>query len=171
MKTFALISTVALSSLAAFAAENSTPAQDTPNSPAPCCPKAADADDCVDSCWLDIETITIEAANGDPIAQYAIAWITETGVNDTPADPEKAQDMYSKALPGLEKAAKEGNPAACAALAHMYANGKGVEKNPEKAREIMKWCKECAEKRAAEKAAAEKSSQDTPADAQPESGM
>ena len=170
MKTFALITTVALSGFAAFSAE-ATPAKanadckDNSN----CC---AAKSQCDDTCWLDIETITIEAANGDPIAQYAIAWITDTGANNTPSDPDKAADMYSKALPGLEKAAKEGNPTACYALANMYANGKGVEKNPEKAKEILAWCKECLKKKAAEKAAADKSSQEAPADAaQQTSGM
>lgn len=172
MKTFALITTVALSSFAAIGAE-ATPAQkDATACSDPCCQNNAEGSQCGNSCWLDIETITIEAANGDPIAQYAIAWITDNGTGDTPADPEKAKDMYSKALPGLEKAAKEGNPTACAALAHMYATGKGVEKDPEKAREIMKWCKECAAKKAAEKeAAAKDASQDAPAETQPASGM
>lgn len=91
---------------------------------------------------MDVETITIEAANGNPIAQYVIAWITDNGLNDEPADPEKAKDMYAKALPGLEKAAEEGDPSACCALAKMYATGKGVEKNPEKAKELMERCKQ-----------------------------
>ncbi len=163
MKTFALMTTVALSSFAAFGAETTpAPATDACKDNAACCAKDAKCDD---TCWLDVETITIEAANGDPIAQYAIAWITDTGASNTPKDPEKAQDMYAKALPGLEKAAKEGNPTACYALANMYANGKGVEKNPEKAKEILAWCKDCLKKKAAEKAAADKSSQEAPADA------
>ncbi len=156
MKTFALITMVALSGFAATGAE-ATPAK---ADAAACCKEAANAPQCDEQCWLDIETITLEAANGDPIAQYTVAWLSDTGVNNTPKDPEKAKEMYSKALPGLEKAAKEGNPTACRALASMYANGKGVEKNPEKAKEIMSWCKECAEKKAAEIKAAEKSSQE-----------
>jgi len=155
MKTFALISMVALSGFVAAGAE-ATPAK----TDAACCTNGANAAKCDDQCWLDIETITVEAANGDPIAQYAIAWITDSGINNTPKDPEKAKEMYTKALPGLEKAAKEGNPTACYALANMYANGKGVEKNPEKAKEIMAHCKDCMKKKAAEKEAAEKASQE-----------
>ena len=45
-------------------------------------------------------------------------------------------------LPVLEKAAAEGDPAACCALAKMYATGKGVEKNPEKAKELMEHAKQ-----------------------------
>lgn len=82
------------------------------------------------------------SSNGNPIAQYVIAWITDNGLNNEPADPEKAKGMYTQALPGLEKAAAEGDPAACCALAKMYATGKGVEKNPEKAKELMERCKQ-----------------------------
>ena len=60
---------------------------------------------------------------------------------------KKAQDWYAKALPGLEKAAQEGHPTACRALAHMYAEGKGVEKNPEMAEKYMKMYKELCEKK------------------------
>lgn len=125
----------------AFSAE---PATNT-TTPAPqesCCNQATDKQGCEEDCWVDVETITIEAANGNPIAQYVIAWITDNGLNDEPADPEKAKDMYAKALPGLEKAAEEGDPSACCALAKMYATGKGVEKNPEKAKELMERCKQ-----------------------------
>ena len=130
-----------LSGATAFSAE--TPAENT--TPAPqdaCCNQAADNQACEDECWMDVETITIEAANGNPIAQYVIAWITDNGLNNTPADPEKAKGMYTEALPGLEKAAAEGDPAACCALAKMYATGKGVEKNPEKAKELMEHAKQ-----------------------------
>lgn len=154
MKTITLITTVALSSLTAFATPNSaTPTTTTAaDKAAECCDKAKDGT-CDDTCWLDIETITVEAANGNPIAQYTIAWLTDNGTENTPKDPEKAGEWYKKALPGLEKAAKEGDPTACRALARMYATGKGVEKNPEKAAEIMKWCKQCEEKKAADSTA------------------
>ena len=141
MKKTALISAIMLSGTAAYSAE--TPAETTQAAePAACCPQTADNQQCGDECWLDIETITVEAANGNPIAQYVIAWITDNGLNNQPADPEKAKGMYTEALPGLEKAAAEGDPAACCALAKMYATGKGVEKNPEKAKELMEHAKQ-----------------------------
>ncbi len=141
MKKTALISAIMLSGTAAYSAE--TPAETTQAAePAACCPQTADNQQCGDECWLDIETITVEAANGNPIAQYVIAWVTDNGLNNEPADPEKAKAMYAEALPGLEKAAAEGDPSACCALAKMYATGKGVEKNPEKAKELMERCKQ-----------------------------
>lgn len=156
MKTIALMTAVALSSLAAIGAESkSTPAQ-ADNAAAA---KTACTDNqnsaCCGECEVDVETITLLAENGDPIAQYTIAWITDNGTPSTPAAPEKAQGMYAKALPGLEKAAKEGDPKACYALAHMYAQGKGVAKDPEKAKSLMKWCKECCDRKAAEKSSQE----------------
>ena len=141
MKKTALISAIMLSGTAAYSAK--TPAETTQAAePAACCPQTADNQQCGDECWLDIETITVEAANGNPIAQYVIAWVTDNGLNNEPADPEKAKAMYAEALPGLEKAAAEGDPSACCALAKMYATGKGVEKNPEKAKELMERCKQ-----------------------------
>lgn len=137
MKKFALISTTALLTGLAYSAEcndTTTPAQQDNDN---CCNSAG-----CDECWLNVETITVEAENGDPIAQYTIAWITDNGTNNVPQDPEKAKEWYAKALPGLEKAAADGDPSACCALANMYANGKGVEKNPEKAKELMARCKE-----------------------------
>ncbi len=165
MKNIALMTAVTLGSFAAISAEptpTSTPA-DCPATPA--CQQNGNGTQCGDTCWVDMETITVLAENGDPIAQYAIAWITDNGMNDTPADPEKAADMYSKALPGLEKAAREGNPTACCALAHMYATGKGVAKDPEKAREIMKWCKECCKDKKVDKAAEAAPAEAAPANA------
>lgn len=141
MKNIALMTAVALSGLAAVGAENT--ATNSASTPADCsCTMTADGVQCSDQCWLDVETITIAADNGDPIAQFAIAYITDNGLNDTPQDTEKAQDLYSKALPGLQKAADAGNATACGALASMYANGKGVEKDPAKAKEYMKRCKD-----------------------------
>ncbi len=140
MKKFALLSIVALSSTAAYSAEESNTAQNPGNTGKDCCATAPA--DCDEECWLDVETITVEAANGDPIAQYTIAWLTDTGMNNVPKDPEKAKGMYADALPGLEKAAAAGDPAACCALAGMYANGKGVAKDEAKAKELMQRCKE-----------------------------
>lgn len=161
MKTLAIATAVALSGFAAMGADTTS---NTPSSKDGTWNEAKPAENCcqTDSCaadndtaWVDIETITIEAANGDPIAQYAIAYITDTGAGDTEKDPEKANEMYRKALPGLEKAAAEGNPRACRALAQMYAEGKGVEKNEAKAKEYMEMCKKCCEKDAAKKKADE----------------
>lgn len=143
MKNIALITAVTLSSFAAFGAESQPAA--TPAAASDCC--ANQAANCPEQCEVDMETITILAENGDPIAQYTIAWIADTGTESTPADPAKANEMYSKALPGLEKAAKAGDPKACYALAHMYMEGKGVEKNPEKAKALLKWCKDCCDKK------------------------
>ena len=112
----------------------------------PCC-KTEKGVQCGETAWLDVETITVEAANGDPIAQYTVAYLTETG--DSPSEEKTAQahEWYAKSLPGLEKAAAEGSATACRALAHMYAEGKGVEKNPEMAAKYKKMYKEiCAEK-------------------------
>lgn len=155
MKTIALITAVALSSFSAFGADSPAPAKaDKAACPAaPCCDSADAA--CPEQCTVDMETITLLAENGDPIAQYTIAWIADNGTDKTPADPEKAKEMYAKALPGLEKAAKEGDPKACYALAHMYAEGKGVEKDHEKAKAMLKWCKKCCDKKDAEKTPAD----------------
>ncbi|MBE6419696.1 MAG: hypothetical protein E7031_06135 [Akkermansiaceae bacterium] len=140
MKKIALFSVVALSSAVAIGAEENSSEPSAAKQNAPCC--AADKDAADDECWLDVETITVEAANGDPIAQYTIAWLTDTGMNNVQQDTEKAKGMYAEALPGLEKAAAAGDPAACCALANMYANGKGVEKDEAKAKELMQRCKE-----------------------------
>lgn len=155
MKKIALITVVALSSSAAICAETQ-PTENTENASAPatpCCDSSQS--NCPEQCTVDMETITVLADNGDPIAQYTIAWIADNGTTATPADPEKAKEMYAKALPGLEKAAKEGDPKACCALAHMYAEGKGVEKDPDKAKALLKWCKECCDKKASEKTPAD----------------
>ena len=160
MKKFAFTTTAVLCALtqwaAAAEADTATPAAPAANcctedgSCAPCkspCTKTDKGIQCGEQAWLDIETVTIEAENGDPIAQYTVAYLLEEPEPDTPADAAKAQEWYAKSLPGLEKAAEEGHPAACRALAHMYAEGKGVEKNPEMAAKYQKMYKElCARK-------------------------
>lgn len=147
MKTIALVAAVALGGLSTFGADNSST-----STPADCsCTMTEEGIQCSDSCWLDVETITIAAANGDPIAQFAIAYITDNGLNDTPQDSAKAQELYAQARPGLEKAAAEGNATACGALASMYAHGKGVEKNPDKAKEYMKRCKDSCKAKGGQK--------------------
>lgn len=152
MRTLAIATAVALSGFIATGAEDTT--NTTSNKEAACCATGADQPCCQGTAcadndeteWVDIETITIEAANGDPIAQYIIAYVTDTGTGDGTQNPEKAQEMYKNALPGLEKAAANGNPRACRALAYMYAEGKGVKKDEAKAREYMEMCKkDCAQ--------------------------
>ena len=141
MKKLTIMTAAALMVLPALA-DNHEAAAKTESAKAEaakCCPKA---DKMPQQCWLNIDTITLEAANGDPLAQYTIAYLTDQGVN-IPKDSEKAKELYSKAAPGLRDAAAKGHPAACFALAHMYAEGKGVEKNADKAAEYHKWGKQC----------------------------
>ena len=160
MKKFALKTAAVLLGLAPFALADATPDTTTPAPAATnCCTRDGSCkspcskDDKGIRCgmqeWLDIETVTIEAANGDPIAQYTVAYLTETDGEPSDTDKEKAREWYTKSVPGLEKAAAEGHPYACLALAHMYAQGKGVDKNPEKAAEYMKMYKELCKKDAA----------------------
>lgn len=159
MKKIALFSAIALCSTAAIGAESNDKAQNAQaEADKACCEAKCNAQNaCGDEeCWLDVETITVEAANGDPIAQYTIAWLTDNGVNNVPQDPDKAKEMYSKALPGLEKAAEAGDASACCALANMYAYGKGVEKDEAKAKAWMERCKQIMKEKkdaAADKAA------------------
>ena len=152
MKKIALTTAAVLLGIAPL-----TQAEDTPNSTTPppaaaerctedgnCktpCTQGDKGIQCGEQAWLDIETVTLEAANGDPIAQYTVAYLTETGSDKAEPGTEKASEWYKKSVPGLEKAAAEGHPAACLALAHMYAHGKGVAKNPEKAKMYMEMYK------------------------------
>ncbi len=144
MKTTVLMMTVAFFGLQAQAHDckgttNNT--NDTANCPTPMIKDCGGVQGCGEE-WVDIETVTLEAANGDPIAQFIVAYITE---NDPSMADKKdmATGMYSKALPNLQQAAKDGNKKACRALAHMYATGSGVEKNPELAKQYMKECGDC----------------------------
>lgn len=110
--------------------------QPAPQAAAPAAPEAQSGEapgGCPSADWLNVETITLAAANGDPLAQYTLAWLTETGTTATPADPAAADKMYAAAVPGLQKAADKGHRAACMALASMYARGKGVTADAEKA--------------------------------------
>ncbi len=95
---------------------------------------AADAE------WLNIDTLTVEAANGDPIAQYTVAYLTSDG-QDSPMkdDPAISKEMAAKAKPALEKAAAAGHKGACMALAHMHMQAK----NPEHAQKYIKMAQEC----------------------------
>lgn len=148
MKTIALMTAVALGGMVAMGAD-STATTTTSDSTTPgiTCRKDGKGVSCDGTYWIDVDTLTLAAANGDPIAQYAVAYITENGINGTPKDPEKARDLYTSALPGLKEAADKGNPTACRALAHMYAHGKGVDKDEAKSRDFMEMCKDAIEKK------------------------
>ena len=144
MKTTAIITATAPSSFLAMGAmdNTTTPGGQDATAPSITCSSDGSGASCDETYWINVDTMTLAAANGDPIAQYAIAYITENGVNGTKKDPEKAEALYAHALPGLMKAAKGGNPTACRALAHMYEHGKGVDKDEEKAQQFMEQCKE-----------------------------
>ncbi|MDO4221682.1 MAG: hypothetical protein Q4C88_06150 [Akkermansia sp.] len=123
--------------MAALLGLNLMAAETTNGAPAaadgtPICSMSDTGISCGDSTWLNIDTVTWEAANGNPIAQYTIAYMTDNGIS-MPRDSEKAQEMYAKVRPALEKAAKEGHAGACRALCQMYTDGRGVDKNPEMA--------------------------------------
>lgn len=145
MNAITMTMAAALMSLAASAQDTAAPKTNT-DAAAPkdavCCP-AEMAPHNGYCAWLNIETVTVAAENGDPIAQYTIAYLTDEGIN-TDKDQEKATAWYKKALPGLEKAAAKGHAGACRALAHMYAMGKGVEKDHAKAKQYMDACRKCS---------------------------
>lgn len=154
MKTLTILSVAAMMALPTFADDHKTDAAKTKECAAECKTDCKDKkckkDRRPQQYWLDIETITIEAENGDPLAQYTIAYLTDQGVN-IPKDPEKAKEMYTKAAPGLMAAAAKGHPAASYALAHMYAEGKGVEKDADKAARYHNWAKQCCKEQKAGK--------------------
>ena len=168
MKKFAFTTTAVLLGMAQWAAAapaSSAPTASAAATPPPtntssCCTTDGSCTNCPSPCnkgdksiqcgeqeWLDIETVTLEAENGDPIAQYTVAYLLETDGTPGEDNSTKAHEWYSKSVSGLEKAAAEGSATACCALAHMYAEGKGVEKNPEMAAKYKKMYKElCAKK-------------------------
>ncbi len=159
MKNIAFMSAVALLTIPAMAESSTIPTDAKAackEKPTSCCSTSEKGVQCGQQEWLNVETVTLEAANGDPLAQYTVAWLSDTG-KGMPQDSEKAADMYGKSLPGLQKAAENGNACACLALAHMYAEGKGVEKNEETAKKYMEMYKHCKQKAEQEKT--------TPADA------
>ena len=150
MKKTILMTTLAFGSLTAMGATDTT--MTTPGGGDATTPGITYKNDgsgvsCDETYWINVDTMTLAAANGDPIAQYAIAYITENGLSGASKDPEKASALYEHALPGLKKAADDGNPTACRALAHMYTHGKGVTKDEAKGREFMQKCKECRDKK------------------------
>lgn len=159
MKKFAITTAAVLLGLAPWATADEAKCDTKPACTSCCtkdgsckspCSKSDKGVCCGEQAWLDIETVTVEAANGDPIAQYTVAYLTETGDDNNSPNPEKASEWYAKSLPGLEKAAADGNICACRALAHMYAEGKGVDKNPEMAEKYSKMAKELWEKKCKE---------------------
>lgn len=141
MKTRILMTVAALLSMGSIYAQDANsggcaPSSGDPGSQPPCPPA------CCQEAQLNIETITVAAANGDPLAQYTLAYLTESG-QGVAQDAEKAKTMYAGALTGLQQAAEAGDPRACKALAHMYSEGQGVDKDPAKAAEYMKMAKAC----------------------------
>ncbi len=155
MKNIAFMSAVALLAIPAMAESSTIPTtaegKDCSRGKCPsCCSTSDKGVQCGQQEWLNVETVTLEAANGNPLAQYTVAWLSDTG-KGMPQDSDKAAEMYGKSLPGLQKAAEGGNACACLALAHMYSEGKGVEKNEETAKKYMEMYKQCKEKAAEKK--------------------
>ncbi len=154
------MSTVAMLTIPAMAESSTIPTDaktcDNKAKCPSCCSTSEKGVQCGKQEWLNVETVTIEAENGDPLAQYTVAWLSDTG-QGMPQDSQKAADMYGKSLPGLQKAAEGGNACACLALAHMYSQGKGVEKNEDTARKYMEMYKQCKEKAMKDKAEAAES--------------
>lgn len=133
MKNIALTTTMAaLLGLNLMAAETTVNGAPAAADSTPICSMSETGISCGDSKWLNIDTVTWEAQNGNPIAQYTIAYMTDNGIS-VPRDSDKAQEMYAKARPALEKAAQDGHAGACRALCQMYTDGKGVDKDPEMA--------------------------------------
>lgn len=108
----------------------------------PICTTSDKGISCGDSVWVNIDSVTWEAANGNPIAQYTVAYMLDNGIS-MPQDSEKAAEMYGKALPGLQKAAADGHAGACRALCQMYTDGKGVDKDPEMAAKYKSMWSDC----------------------------
>lgn len=132
MKTTTLLTLAALSASIAFAASGSDTKDGVPTADVK---NGTPSYQYGDNEWADVETITVQAANGDPIAQYVIAWILDEGAG-VPQDKKAADTWYKKAAPGLQKKADKGDKAACHALSAMYKNGKGVDQDESKAAEL-----------------------------------
>ena len=133
--------------LAALLGLNLMAAETTNGAPAaadntPICTMSEKGITCGDSAWVNIDSVTWEAANGNPIAQYTVAYMLDNGIS-MPQDSDKAAEMYGKALPGLQKAAAEGHAGACRALCQMYTDGKGVDKDPEMAAKYKSMWSNC----------------------------
>ena len=176
MKKFAITTAAVLLGLAPWAQADEPAKTETPACKCCCkdnnckspCAKSDKGIQCIEQAWLDIETVTLEAANGDPIAQYTVAYLTEAGDDNTAPDADKASEWYKKSLPGLEKSAADGSISACLALAHMYAEGKGVEKNPEMVKKYKEMAKELWEKKCKDKKDCKPCCEQGPGPVQPE---
>ena len=176
MKKFAITTAAVLLGLAPWAQADEPAKTETPTCKCCCknsnikspCTKTDKGIQCGEQAWLDIETVTLEAANGDPIAQYTVAYLTEAGDDNTAPDADKASEWYKKSLPGLEKSAADGSISACLALAHMYAEGKGVEKNPEMVKKYKEMAKELWEKKCKDKKDCKPCCEQGPGPVQPE---
>ena len=113
MKKFAITTAAVLLGLAPWAQADEPAKTETPACKCCCkdnnckspCAKTDKGIQCGEQAWLDIDTVTLEAANGDPIAQYTVAYLTEAGDDNTAPDADKASEWYKKSLPGLEKSA------------------------------------------------------------------
>lgn len=158
MKMTSIMTVVAAMSSLSFAADTTdlsmttTPAPDTATMTAPAATVVTPqpgTKDCGMLGWLNVDTITTDAANGDPVAQFTVAYLTDTGMADMTQDADKANELYAAARPGLEKEAEAGNAHACRALAHMYEHGKGVDKDPAKAAHFHALCAKCCKDKAA----------------------
>ena len=73
------------------------------------------------------------AAAASPYGLYALGRCFETGVG-TAENKAKAQDLYKQAYYLIEKSADEGNLEAICVIAAAINNGRGVEKNADKAK-------------------------------------
>lgn len=143
MNKITITMAAALLGLTAYAQENTAAAEPAAAAKDSCCPAAMAMGIAPEACkTLNVETVTAMAANGDPIAQFTLAYMTDGGIN-TPQDTAKAAEMYKNLAPVLTDAAAKGHAGACCALAHMYKEGKGVEKDAAKAAEYMGKYKEC----------------------------
>ncbi len=153
MKTTLLMTAAAFLGLSAYAEDTTTCTKTTtqgcPNGC--CCAPNVMPDGKIQACnteWLNVDTVQIDAANGDPIAQYTVAYLTSDG-SDTPMkdDPAISQKMSAQAMTNLKKAADSGHAGACMALAHMYQKGCcGCEKNTEMSQKYMKMAQDCQDK-------------------------
>lgn len=145
MNKITITMAAALLGLTAYAQENTAATETAATAAAKdsCCPAAMAMGMTPEKCeTLNIETVTALASNGDPIAQFTLAYMTDGGINTT-QDTAKAAEMYKNLVPTLTDAAAKGHAGACCALAHMYKEGKGVEKDAAKAAEYMGKYKEC----------------------------
>ena len=79
---------------------------------------------------MSLAELTKYARMNDPKAQTALGYRYDEGVG-VAADPKTAFNLY-------QKAAKQGNTTAMYNLAHLYADGRGVEQNFDKARELYR---------------------------------